>query len=102
MGKNDWKRKDEESQDAPKEQSQEMTMEEARAYRASLYKAEEVELTDAQKRDEFRKFWAQQKYKYGKSKDLEPILWAHLKATKQDDPAKFEDGVAHFGLKKIQ
>lgn len=79
----------------------EMTLEEARAYRASLYKPESVELSDDQKREEFRKFWAQEKYKYGKSKDLEPILWAHLKASKQDEPAKFEDGIAHFGLKKL-
>lgn len=83
------------------ESAQEMTLAQARAYRASLYKQETVQLTDTQKRDEFRKFWAQQKYKYGKSKDLEPILWAHLKATHYDEPAKFEDGIAHFGLKKL-
>lgn len=78
-----------------------MTMEEARAYRASLYKPETVTLTMEEKRDEFRKFWAQEKYKYGKLKELEPILWVHLKATQHDDPAKFEDGLAHFGLKKL-
>ena len=78
-----------------------MTLEEARAYRASLYKPESVELSDDQKREEFRKCWAQQKYNYGKSKDLEPILWAHLKATQQDIPTKFEDGILHFGLKKL-
>ena len=88
--------KDEQADGAP-----EMTLEEARAYRASLHKPESVVLSAEEKRDEFRKFWAQEKYKYGKSKDLEPILWLHLKATKQDEPAKFEDGIAHFGLKKL-
>lgn len=80
----------------------EMTLEEARAYRAALYKPEVILLTDAEKREAFRKFWAQEKSKYGKSKDIEPILWAHMKSTKHDDPAKFEDGIAHFGLKKIK
>lgn len=79
----------------------EMTLEEARSYRASLHKPQAASLTSDQKREEFRKFWAQEKYKYGKSKDLEPILWAHLKASKQDEPEKFEDGIAHFGLKKL-
>lgn len=88
-------------QDPDQSSEPDMTLEEARAYRASLYKPEEIKLTDAQKRDEFRKFWAEQKYQYGKSKDLEPILWAHFKATQHDDPAKFEDGIAHFGLKKL-
>lgn len=84
------------------ESAQEMTLEEARAYRASLHKPEAIELTAEQKREQFRQFWAQQKYKYGKSKDLEPVLWAHLKATKHDHPSKFEDGLAHFGLKQVQ
>lgn len=94
----EWKNRKEAE---PVASEQEMSLEEARAYRASLHRPEVIQLTDAQKRDEFRKFWAQQKYKYGKSKDLEPILWAHFKATKHDDPAKFEDGIAHFGLKKL-
>lgn len=80
----------------------EMSLAESRAYRASLHKPAIAVLTDEQKRDEFRQFWAQQKYKYGKSKDLEPILWAHLKATTNDHPSKFEDGIAHFGLKKVK
>lgn len=80
---------------------QEMTLEEASAYRASLYKPEVAALTDDEKKEKFRLFWAEEKYKYGKSKDLEHILWLHLKAVKMDEPQKFEDGVAHFGLKKV-
>jgi hypothetical protein len=52
-------------------------------------------------REAFKLFWAQEKSKYGKSKDLEEILWCHLKAIKMDHPEKFEDGIAHFGFKKI-
>jgi hypothetical protein len=84
------------------EDSPEMSIEEARAIRASLHKPAQPALTDEDKRDQFRVFWAQEKYKYGKSKDLEEILWLHLKAMKMDGPEKFEDGLAHFGLKKIR
>lgn len=79
----------------------EMTLEEARAYRASLYKATIATLSLEQKREQFRIYWAQEKVKYGKSKDLEQILWLHLKASKHDDPEKFEKGLLHFGLKKV-
>lgn len=82
--------------------SREMSIEEARAYRASLAKPAEPALSEEQKREQFRLFWAQEKHKYGKSKDLESVLWLHLKATQMDEPAKFESGIAHFGLKKIR
>lgn len=84
-----------------KENSQEMTADEAKAFRASLYRPEVRSLTDQEKREAFRVFWAQSKKKYGKSKDLEDIIWAHLKSTKMDEPAQFEDGLKHFGLKKL-
>lgn len=84
--------------DAPAE---EMTVAEARAYRASLAKAVIPVLSDEEKREHFRLFWAQEKSKYGKSKDLESVLWLHLQAVKMDCPEKFEDGIAHFGFKKI-
>lgn len=93
--KKDWK------QDK-KEKKSEMTLDEAKAYRASLATNEPKKLDDHEKREQFRLFWATNKYKYGKAKDLEPILWVHLKAAKLDDPENFEAGLAHFGLKKIR
>lgn len=86
-----------------KDVNAEMTLEEARAYRASLHKPAPVEMNAEDKREEFRKFWAQEKSKYGKSKvnDLEHIIWLHLKASKMDQPEQFEAGVSHFGLKKV-
>lgn len=89
---------------AKKEQiiDKEMSLEEARAYRASLHKPSMAPLSDQEKREKFRVFWASEKQKYGKSKDLEQILWVHLKAVKLDDPEKFEDGLKHFGLKKVR
>lgn len=86
-------------QDAPKA---EMSMAEAKAYRASLNKSQPAELTEKQVREQFRIFWATEKAKYGKAKDLEEIVWLHLKASKLDAPEKFEAGLAHFGLKKIR
>lgn len=79
-----------------------MSMAEAKAYRASLNKDKAKEFSEHEKREQFRLFWAQNKYKYGKAKDLEEILWVHLKSSKLDHPEKFEDGLAHFGLKKIR
>ncbi len=82
--------------------SQEMSLEEARAYRASMYKPTKKKLSAQEKREAFRLFWAVEKTKYGKKKDLEGILWLHLKASKLDEPEQFEDGLRHFGLKKIR
>lgn len=85
-----------------KETSKEMSLEEAKAYRASLYKPTKKTLSDQEKREQFRLYWAQEKYKYGKSKNLEQIVWMHLKASKLDDPEKFEAGLKHFGLQKVR
>lgn len=88
--------------DDKKQKKQDMSLAEAKAYRASLHKETTKKLDDHEKREQFRIFWAENKYKYGKAKDLEPILWEHLKAAKLEDPENFEAGVTHFGLKKIR
>lgn len=85
-----------------REKKSEMSLQDARAYRASLYKEKAKELAEHEKREMFRLHWAENKYKYGKAKDLEEILWVHLKAAKLNDPENFEKGIAHFGLKKIR
>lgn len=85
-----------------KEAKEEMSLEEARAYRASLYKPQKKEATDSEKREQFRIFWARSKKRYvTKTEGLENILWLHLKATGNDKPEKFEEGLKHFGLKKV-
>ena len=80
---------------------EEMTIEEARAYRASQYRPKAPILSDREKREKFRIFWAQERAKYGKSKNLEEILWTHLTAAKLNAPEMFEEGIRHFGLKKL-
>lgn len=84
------------------ETKQGMTLKEAKALRASLYVPQAIVLTEQQKREQFRVFWTQAKRKYGKTKELEEIVWLHLKSSKMDEPSKFEAGIAHFGLKKIK
>lgn len=103
MGKKDWK-EDKAEETAPEQEAAqpEMSLEEAKAYRRSLHKPIAVELTEEEKKEEFRKFWAGGKRKYGKSKDLEEVIWAHLKSSKMDSPEQFEAGIAHFGLKKVK
>jgi hypothetical protein len=87
---------------AKKEASHHMTVEEAKAFRASLYVAPKAVPTEQQKREQFRLFWAKAKKKYRtRTKGLEKILWLHLQATKNDEPENFEKGLQHFGLKKI-
>lgn len=95
------KRHEKIAKEKKQEVKQEMTLEEAKAYRASLYKDAPNKLDEQQKREQFRLFWAEKKYQYGKTKDLEDILWLHLQASKLDDPESFDKGLANFGLKKI-
>jgi len=84
-----------------KEKRQDMSLEEAKAYRASLYKEESAKLSEQDKREQFRIYWTENRNKFGKGKDLEEILWVHLIATGLDDPKNFDKGLAHFGLKEI-
>lgn len=79
-----------------------MTTSEANAFRASLYKPAPKKLSDSEKRESFRLFWTKNRKRYGRSKNLEGIIWLHLKSTKMDEPEKFEAGLSHFGLKKIK
>lgn len=86
---------------AKKELKEEMTLEEAKAYRSSLYKPSKKVLNSEEKREQFRIFWARSKKKYrSKTDNLEKILWIHLLAIGHDEPDKFEKGLQHFGLKK--
>jgi hypothetical protein len=80
----------------------EMSLEEARAYRAALHKPAPRVLSEDQKREAFRIFWVGNKAKYGKSKSLEKALWLHLKSIKMDTPEQFSQGLDHFGLKKVK
>ena len=79
----------------------EMSVEEARAYRAALASSKAPTKKESDRREDFRKFWAESKSKFGKDKDIEEVLWVHLKAINKDNSADFEAGISHFGLTKI-
>jgi hypothetical protein len=81
--------------------SVEMSLKEARAYRASLYKPSPRILSEDEKREAFRIYWTTQKAKYGKGKSLEKAIWLHLKTIGMNSPEQFEQGLANFGLKKV-
>jgi hypothetical protein len=55
---------------------------------------------ESQQREEFRVFWARAKKEYGRGKEIEDILWTHLKAIQMTAAHQFEAGLAHFGLRK--
>lgn len=93
MAKKEWQEQD---------KNEVMSLEEARLWRASLYKAAPRALNEDQKREAFRIFWAANKSKYEKAKSIEKALWLHLKAINMDAPENFADGLANFGLKKIK
>ncbi len=80
----------------------EMSLDESRAYRASKYVPVPRVLSENERREAFRIFWASHKAKYGKARALERTVWLHLKAVKMDTPETFENGLVHFGLKKIK
>lgn len=93
MAKKEWQAKD---------KNEEMSLEEARLWRASLYKEVPKVLNEDQRREAFRIFWAANKSKYEKAKSIEKALWLHLKAINMDSPESFANGLANFGLKKIK
>jgi hypothetical protein len=51
-------------------------------------------------RDAFSEFWARVRKQYNRPRELENVIWAHLKSSGYDQPHLFEEGLAHFGLRK--
>ena len=86
----------------PEQREPEMSLEEARAFRAANYKPKPKALNEEQKREAFRIFWASNKSKYAKSKVTESSLWLHLKSINMDQPEQFSQGLDNFGLKKVK
>ena len=84
-------------------QEKEMTLEESKSWRASKYVAPTIILTEEQKREEFRIFWAANKAKFGETKsNIEKALWIHLKSIGMDTPEQFLLGMTNFGLKQVK
>ncbi len=74
---------------------------EARSAKLALIESrKKINKNEEESRVKFQEFWALNKIKYNTQKDIEPILWAHLKAAGFTTPEKFEAGIENFGLKK--
>ena len=76
-------------------------LDEARQARLEFIKNKAPKKVDSDFKVSFQEFWAQNRRSYGKGKELEEIIWLHLKAIKHDKPELFEAGIKHFGLTKI-
>lgn len=76
-------------------------MDRAREKKLALINSrKKVRKSDEEARVKFQEFWAKNKNHYSCPKDVEPILWAHLKAAGYDSPEEFEAGIKNFGLEK--
>jgi ribosome biogenesis protein Nip4 len=67
--------------------------------RQSRMEKQEI-LEDVDARESFREYWAVNKKSFNQSKEVEEVVWAHLKAIEHDQPELFEIGVGHFGFNK--
>ncbi len=68
--------------------------------RQSFTPAVSVNKREVDAREAFSEYWAQVRKQYNRPRELENVIWAHLKSSGHDKPDLFEDGLAHFGLKK--
>ncbi len=72
----------------------------ARQARLAMAKGKKLPVSQVEAREQFRVYWTAAKKEFNRGKDLEDILWAHLKSIKHDKPELFEAGVLNFGLVK--
>ncbi len=71
----------------------------ARIAQAEKIKAE-TRADDIDYYPEFKSWWAAKKREYKRPAELLDVLWIHLKATQKTSPQDWEEGLAHFGLKR--
>lgn len=64
------------------------------------YSAPQANSHELSARDAFSEFWARVRKEYDRPRDLESVIWAHLKSSGYDQPHLFEAGLTHFGLRK--
>jgi hypothetical protein len=81
-----------------KEYRYENAAEVAKAKRQAIHAAKEATEKTEDSKEEFRKFFAQEKSKLNLSPSLESVIWLHLKAYGFDKKEKFSSGLKHFGI----
>lgn len=77
---------------------QNLGIEDARARRKQAYELSRIDKKNEDSREEFRKFFAQNKLKLELSSSLEDVLWLHFKAYGFDKKESFSAGLKHFGI----
>lgn len=83
-----------------KKEKKAMTPREMRVALAENNKVEVV-AESVNLKEEFRVFFAKKKEKLGLDKDLEKILWMHMRSSGHLEVGKFDEGFDHFfGIKK--
>jgi hypothetical protein len=79
---------------------------EGRALRLKLSqtKNKKETFTEKELRTKFEEYWNLNKAKFTEksSKELEEVLWFHLKSSGYSSPEKFEEGIVHFGYKPVK
>jgi hypothetical protein len=66
---------------------------------SSNFAAPKLSPTELSARDAFTEFWTRARKKYNRPRELEDVLWEHLKSSGHDKPHLFDEGLTHFGLK---
>lgn len=64
-----------------------------------MNKNKEFDKKEVNHREEFRKFFIQINTKLKLNRNMEDVIWLHLKASGFDKKEKFNEGVLHFGYK---
>lgn len=80
------------------EEFQDSFIESAKARRRAAHESKESKKKAEDSREEFRKFFAQNKLKLEMSPSLENVLWLHFKAYGFDKKENFFAGLKHFGI----
>ena len=81
------------------EDSKEKSIERARKKRIALAKEKNIKIDETDQRKAFKKYFLKTSKKYNIRKDLEDIIWIHLKTIKKDSEELFDQGLKHFGIK---
>jgi len=94
------RRKSEESKS--RERTVQEKLELARQMRLAMAasKRPRAEKASGDAREKFRSYWALNRRKYGRPRELEETLWAHLASIGATSEDRFEDGLRHFGLEE--
>lgn len=71
----------------------------ARKRNVAIAKKPIVFVAPTNQRESFRLYFLTIRKKLGLNRDLEEIIWTHLKAIKHDKEELFSDGVRNFGYK---